>query len=125
MAALFGVLCVMVMIWSALRYQFASRSLIDSLPPQFQDDLTSRYAFSVYVLEPSSPLPLQAEFMSAMWGSCVALLCLSLCFFSLHNILFGCVITAGTVWVVVSTFRSWKIYKANCDRVGRHPEEEP
>jgi hypothetical protein len=42
MAALFVVLCIMAAIWSGIRCQFGYRSVIDSLPPKFQDDLTSR-----------------------------------------------------------------------------------
>jgi hypothetical protein len=81
MAAVFGVACFLAIFWSAIRYQFAYNSVVDSLPPQFQDDLTSRYAFPVYVLERSTPLHVQAEYMKSLWGSCVAALCASLCVF--------------------------------------------
>src|SRR3981189_2379807 len=86
MVALFAVGCGMAVIWSAIRYQFVYRSVRDSFPPQFQDDLTSRYAFPVLVLSPSTPLPLQAEYVNALWGGCVAVLCVSLCFFSLGEL---------------------------------------
>jgi hypothetical protein len=74
MPAVFGVACFIAMFWSPARYQFAYNSVVDSRRPQFQDDLTSRYAFPVYVLEPSTPLQVQAEYMKSMWGSCAGAL---------------------------------------------------
>jgi hypothetical protein len=116
MAALFGVLCAMATLWAGIRYEFAYRSSINTLPPQFQDDLSSRYAFPVYALEPSTPLPVQAEYVNAMWGFCVAALCLSLCFFSLQNFLLGGLIAIGAGWGAVSAMKSRKVFKANCER---------
>jgi hypothetical protein len=126
MAAVFFVVSAMVAIWSAVRYEIVYRSLIDSFPPQFQDDLTSRYAFPVLALSPSTPLPLQADYMNALWGSCVVCLCVSLGFFSSQNVLFGCFSLAGFLWAVFSTVKAWKTYQENCNRtVSRQDEEYP
>lgn len=116
MAALFAILSGIAMIWSAIRYQIVYNSVIDTFPPQFQDDLTSRYAFPVLALRASTPLPLQAEYVKASWGGCVAFLCVSLCFFSLGELIVGCL---GLVVFLVSIFsaiKSWKTYKENCNR---------
>jgi len=69
--AVFFVVGAIAAIWSAVKFETVRRSLVESLPPQFQDDYTSRYAFSVYALSTSTPLPLQAEYMKSLWGSCV------------------------------------------------------
>jgi hypothetical protein len=61
MAATFFVMAAIAGILSAVRYQIVYHSMVDSFPLQFQDDLTSRYAFPVLVLNPSTPLSLQAE----------------------------------------------------------------
>ena len=63
MAAVFGVICALAFLWSAVKYQMVYVATIDSLPPQFQDELNSRYAFPVYALAHSTPLELQAEYI--------------------------------------------------------------
>jgi hypothetical protein len=60
MAAVFVVGAVMAIIWSAAKYRIVYRTVVDSLPPQ----LSSRYAFPVYALSASTPLPLQAEYVN-------------------------------------------------------------
>jgi hypothetical protein len=117
MVALFIVGAGIALLWSAIRYQFVYRSLIDSFPPQFQDDPTSRYAFPVFALSPSTPLPLQAEYVKALWGGCVAFLCVSLCFFSIGELIVGCLGLVVFFASVVSAIRAWKTYKENCNRV--------
>ena len=98
--------------------------LVDLFPPQFQDDLSSRYAFPVLALSPSTPLPLHADYMKACWGSCVGCLCASAGFFSAQNVVLGCFLLAGFFWAVFSTTKSWKTYQENCNRtVSRHVEE--
>lgn len=87
MAAVFIVGCGMAMIWSVVKYLIVYRALVDSIPPQ----LCPRYAVPVYALSPSTPLPLQAEYVKSAWGGCVAFLCVSLCFFSLQELAVACV----------------------------------
>jgi hypothetical protein len=122
MAAVFVVGCGIAMIWSAVKYQIVYRALVDSLPPQ----LPSGFAFPVYALSPSTPLPLQAEYVKSLWGGCVAFLCLSLCFFSLQQLIVGCVSLAVFFASVVSAIKSWKTYKENCNRaVAQDDRKEP
>ena len=93
MAAIFFVMAAIAGILSAARYQIVYHSMVDSFPLQFQDDLTSRYAFPVLVLNPSTPLSLQADYMRA--GSCVCCLCVSLGFFFSRSIAFSCFVLVG------------------------------
>lgn len=115
-APLFFAVGAIVGIWSAVRSQILYRKLIDSFPPQFQDDLTSRYAFSVYALDPSTPLSEQAEYMNCQYAGCASILCVSLGFFSLGHVAPGCVVLLGFLLAAFTTFKSWKIYRENCDR---------
>jgi SNF family Na+-dependent transporter len=116
MAAVFFVITAIAGISSVVRYQIVYHSLVDSFPLQFQDDLTSRYAFPVLVLSPSTPLSLQANYLRASWGSCVCCLCVSLDFFFSQNT-FGCLVLVGFFWAVFKTIKSWKTYKENSNRV--------
>jgi hypothetical protein len=122
MAAVFVVGAVMALIWSAAKYLIVYRAVVDSLPPQ----LPSRYAFPVYALSGSTPLPLQAEYVKSLCGGCVAFLCVSLCFFSLQELIVGCVSLAVFAASVVSAIRSWKTYKQNYNpAVAQDDKEEP
>lgn len=123
MAPLFFAIGVIAAIWSAVRSQVIYRQLIDSFAPQFQDELTARYAFHVYALSPSTPLPLQAEYMKVLYCGCVCPLCISLGFFSLGNVVFGCFVLIGFVLGAFSTFKPWKTRRANCGRA--NAQEEP
>lgn len=112
---LFFVLAGAIGIWCAAKDYVIYRSVLDTLPPEFQDYLQSRYAFPVYVLEPSTPLPMQFEHLKTLCGACAALLCISF-FFSSGNIVFGVFILLGFLWGVFHTTKSWKTYKENCAR---------
>ena len=117
MVGLFVVLSGIALIWSGIRYQFVYRSLIDSFPPQFQDEPTSRYAFPVLALGRSTPLPLQAEYVKALWGGSVFFLCVALCFFSMRQPGVGCVVLVVFLASVFSAIKSWRTYQENCNRV--------
>jgi hypothetical protein len=117
-ASLFAILGSIVFVCSIVVDQKVHIALIDSLPPQFQDPLNSRYAFQVYVLSSSMPLVLQAEHMKSQVGFWFSLLC-----FALFSILFF-----EQTWIrllpsvlllamTVSIIKSWKTYKANCNRL--------
>lgn len=112
MAAVFVVGTGIAMIWSAVKYLIVCRALVDSLPPQ----LPSRFAFPVFALSHSTPLSLQAEYVKSLWGGCVGFLCVSLCFFSLGELIVGCVLLAVFLASVVAAFKAWKTYKENCNR---------
>jgi hypothetical protein len=124
MPAVFGVVCLIAMIWSAVRYQIVYNRVVELMPPQFQDDLTSRYALPVYALDPSTPLPLQQDYLNSQWAGCVAMLCASLALFSAQNNVFGCFCLAVFVWAVFHTMKSWKTYKQNCNRTASQQAEE-
>jgi hypothetical protein len=116
MNVVFFVMGAMAMIWSTIRYHFVYRSIVDSFAPQFQDELSARYAFSVFALDAPTPLPLQAEYMKSLWGGCTAFLCVSLGFFASRNVIFGSFLLVGFCWATFHTIQSWKIYKENCRR---------
>jgi hypothetical protein len=61
---------------------------------------SSRYAFSVYALAHSTPLPLQAEYMKSLGCGSACLFCVSLGFFISGNIPFGCLWRLGSLWLV-------------------------
>ena len=104
------------MIWSALKY-FEIRSVVlDRVPPQLQDDLNSRYAIPIYALEPSTPLTVQAEYMKSLIGGSVAMVCFALACFFAGQMPGALLASLGAIVVVVSTVKSWKTYRKNCDR---------
>ena len=102
--------------WSGVRYEIVYRAVVDSFPPQFQGPETSRYAFPVLVLSPSTPLSLQADYLKSLLGGCVTFLCLSLCFFSLGQLAVGCIIFAVFLRSIFYAIKSWKTYRQNRDR---------
>lgn len=121
MAAVFVIGAAIAFIWTAAKYQMVYRSVIDSLPPQ----LSSRYAFPIYALSPSTPLPLQAEYVKSLWGGSVGFLCVSLCFFSLHELGAGFAAFAVFSWSVVYALKARRNYRENCSQtLARNDEEE-
>lgn len=114
MEAFFFAVGILAGIWCAVRTQVLYHKLVGSFPPQFQDDLSSRYAFPVLALSASTPLPLQAEYINCQYAGCVCLLCISLGGFFVGNAPFGGLGLIATLCSAVSTFRSIKIYKENC-----------
>jgi hypothetical protein len=116
MGMVFAIVCFVAGVWSAVTYQVTYHAVLDALPPQFQSPLTSRYAFPVYALSPSTPLPLQADYIKALAGMTFALLCFSLSCFLFGRLDGGLLAFFGFGAGVVSTFKSWKTYKANCDQ---------
>jgi hypothetical protein len=110
------VVIAVAVLWSAFKYQAAYVALIDSLPPQFQDGLNSRYAFPEYVLRPSTPLALQADYVKSQVGFCFAAVGVSLLCFLFEKIIAGAIVLVMLLGFTVLTFRSWKTYHANCGR---------
>jgi hypothetical protein len=120
MAAVFVVGAAMAFIWAAVRYQMVYCSVIDSLPPQ----LPSGYAFPAYALSPSTPLPLQAEYVKSLWGGSAGFLCISLCFFSLEELVVGCVAFAVFCWSAVYAVKARKVYMENCSQASEQDYRE-
>ena len=123
-ASFFFVLGGFLGILSAIRGHIVYSSIRDSFPPQFQDDLSSRYAFGVYALEHSTPLPLQASYVKSLGGGCAGFLCVSLGFFVSGNIPSGCLSLLFFFAVAYSTMKSWKAYKENCSRAESRQAKE-
>jgi NAD/NADP transhydrogenase beta subunit len=48
-ASLFAIVGCVAFVGSVIADQKVQNALIDTLPPQFQDSLNSRYAFDVYM----------------------------------------------------------------------------
>ena len=116
MGAVFAVAGAIAFVWSGVKYQATYHALQDALPPQFQDGEMSRYAFPVYALHPSTPLTLQADYVKALAGGTIALLCVSASCFLFGRPDGGLLALFGFGAVAVSTFKSWNTYKANCSR---------
>ncbi|WP_024514562.1 hypothetical protein [Bradyrhizobium sp. Tv2a-2] len=124
MAAVFFVIGAIALIWSAAKYQIIYHSIVDSFPPQFRDDLSSRYAFPVLVLSPATPLPLQAEYVKSMWGFCVFFLCMSLGSFASRNAVFGSLFLLVFAGAVFKAIKSRKTLQENCNRADNREDRE-
>ena len=116
MIVIFAIGALIAAIWSIVIYQNVYNSVIEFFPPQFQDPFTSRYAFPVLALSPSTPLSLQADYVKSLCGFCVLFLCISFIFFSIQQVVIGCLCLSVFFVSVFSTVKSWKTYKANCNR---------
>lgn len=123
MTPLFFAIGAIAAIWSAVKYQVLYHKLVSSFPPQFQDDLSSRYAFPVLALSSSTPLPLQAEYMKCQYAGCACALCISLGLFFLGNLILGSFVLLGFALAAFSTFKSWKIYQENRNRIVNEQEQ--
>ena len=103
-------------LWSLFKYQTTYIALFDLLPPQFQDGLNSKFAFPEYVLSPSTPLTLQAEYVKSQIGFCLATLGVSLLCFSFEKTVVGLIVMIVFFALTALTIKTWKTYKANCNR---------
>jgi hypothetical protein len=107
---------VLAVIWSIFKYQTVYYALINSFPLKFQDPLTSRYAFPEIALSPSTPLPLQAEYLKSLIGFCLAALGFSLFCFFIEKTIVGWILFFMFLGFAALTIKSGKAYKANCNR---------
>ncbi|CCD97858.1 hypothetical protein [Bradyrhizobium sp. STM 3809] len=123
MAAVFFVLGGFLLFVTAIRTHAVYHAILDTLPPQFQDDWTSRYAFSVYALEPTTPLDVQVSYIKAMGLSCPAFLSISLGFFAAGNVVLGCGGLLAFAVASYSALQGWNTYKSNRDRPVDRGEE--
>ena len=103
-------------LWSLFKYQTTYIALLDLLPPQFQDGLNSKFAFPEYVLSPSTPLTLQAEYVKSQIGFCLGTLGVSLLCFSFEKTIVGLIVMIMFFAFSALTIKTWKTYKANCNR---------
>jgi hypothetical protein len=123
--AVFVVGAFVAAIWSIVIYQNVYNSVIELFPQQSQDPFTSRYASPVLARSPSTPLSLQADYVKSLSGFCVVFLCISIVFFSIQQVIIGYLSLGVFLVSVLSTIKSWKTYKANCNRsVARSDHKE-
>ena len=54
-------------------------------------------------------------------GGGVMFLSASLAFFSAHQPVVGCFCLCATAVQIASVVKSWKTYRNNCEKVGKHP----
>jgi hypothetical protein len=123
-AALFGVLTLIAVIWSIVVYHRVYNSVRELLPPQFQDDLNSRYAFPVWALSHPTPLSVQAEYVRLVKGTCVAVFCGALTLLSSYQIVFGCLALVAFAVSVFSAIKASKTYEQNCNRAPAQGDEQ-
>jgi hypothetical protein len=116
----FLVVAIIAGLWSAAIYQAVYNKVLDTLPPQFQTPLTSRYVFPEFALDASVPLPMQANYIRSRIGFCVMSLSLSLSLFSFHQPILGGVFLVSSVVGVFSTIKSRKTFRENLLRALTH-----
>ncbi|MGJ4884744.1 hypothetical protein [Bradyrhizobium sp. HKCCYLR1023] len=116
MAGVLFVLGGFLLFVAAIHTHSVYRAILDTLPPQFQDEWTSRYAFSVYALAPTTPLDVQASYVKAMVLSCPACLSISFGFFAAGNVVLGCLAMLAFVIATYRALQGWRTYKSNLDR---------
>lgn len=105
----------------------AGYAVREHLPPQFQDDPTSRYAFSVWALQHPMPLSVQTEYVTLVKGSCPVVLCVALALLSSGRadaMVLGCVFSAAFIYSVFSAIRSWRICEQNCKMAQAQDDEQ-
>jgi hypothetical protein len=110
--------------WGGIRNHIVYLKIKDTFPEQFDDELFSRFAFGVYAISRSTPLPLQTEYMKSMGWGCVSFLSMSLGFFISGNIPFGCLCLLASLAIASSIMKDWKAYKENCSRAESQQTKE-
>ncbi|MGJ4907507.1 hypothetical protein ACQR1V_10775 [Bradyrhizobium oligotrophicum] len=117
MIPIIAIIAAVAALWSVYKYQATYLAVIDLLPAQFQDGLSSRSAFPEYVLRPSTPSRLQAGYVQSQAGFCVAALCFSLLGFLFQKPVIGFIVLAMFSGFAAMTFQSWKTYHTNRRRM--------
>jgi hypothetical protein len=125
MSAVFSLLAAITVIYSVIKYWPMRKYLIATRPPHVRGNLLVRFfSFNARALEPSTPLLLQTDYMKSLWAGCVALFFMTLSSFAggdefsggFINVLLDVVVLVLTVWEFVSTVKSSRKYRENCDR---------
>jgi hypothetical protein len=112
------------LVWSVFKYHAVSDALIDSYHPEFQEGMLWRTAFPVFALSPSTPLDLQAGYVQSITGFCFVTLGVSLCCFLLEKTIAGWMVLIMFFVFAALTIKSWRTYKANCNRRVVHDHKE-
>jgi hypothetical protein len=99
--------------WSAFKYFSAFSALEDSFPPEWRDSITARFALASVALNPSTPLPIQADYVASLAGGCLAVLFITLLAFSVGETRGGWLFFAIFAVCVASTIKSAMKYFRN------------
>ena len=124
MIAALAIATAFAALWSLFKYQTAYIALIDLLPPQFQDGVSSKFAVPEYVFRPSTPLTLQAAYVKSQIGFCLATFGISLLCFSFEKTIVGWIVLAMFFGFTALTIKSWTTYKANCNRPSTRVDQD-
>ena len=109
---------------AAFHNHLVYRALIDTFPPDFQDGITSKFALHTIALSPTTPLQLQADYVTSLAVGCAAMLCFSGALFCADKAIPGWFTLGGSLLIAFSTIQSWKTYRQNYDRKAEPNDEE-
>jgi hypothetical protein len=113
LTALFAIPCVAIAIYAICQYEIADSALKKLIPEQLTEGLTEKFVLGGLGLSPLTPLPIQTNYMNALWAGTVAMLCFSLTLFSMGEV-FGGWLGLGVFFInAVFTLRSWITYQEN------------
>jgi hypothetical protein len=102
--------------WTAFNYYSVSSALKESMPPGWRDSITERFAIDSFALNPSTPLPIQADYIASLVGGCLTVLFTALLVFSVGETTGGWLFLAILVVCVASTAKSAMTYWKNRTR---------
>ena len=86
------------------------------MPPEWRDSITARFALDHIALNPSTPLPIQADYIASLVGGCLAILFTALLVFSVGETKGGWLFVAILAVCLASTVKSAKTYLSNRKR---------
>jgi hypothetical protein len=116
LTVLFAFPCVAIFIYAICQYQIADSALKKLIPEELTEGLTEKFVLGGLGLSPLTPLPIQKNFMNALWAFTIAGLCFSLSLFSAGEVFGGWLVLGGSLIHLLLTLRSWVIYQENCSR---------
>jgi hypothetical protein len=102
--------------WAAFNYFSVSSALKESMPPEWRGTITERFAIESFALNPSTPPPIQTDYMASLVGGCLAVLFLTLLVFSVGETKGGWLFLAILALCVASTVKSAMKYWKNRKR---------
>ena len=102
--------------WAGYKYESVRSELVDSFPPEFQDEVASRFALRHYALRPSTPLRLQADYVASLIGGCLMGFFLLLLVLSAGDARASWVFLAVLLIGIASTVKPVRTYLKNRSR---------
>lgn len=116
MTPLFAIPCVAIFIYAICQHQIADSALKRRIPEQLTDGLTEKFVLGGLALSSLTPLPIQRNYMNALWAFTVAMLFFSLSLLSAGEVFGGWLVFGGSIIHLLFTLRSWIAYQENCRR---------